>query len=178
MFPHSNLAGCLGTLGAMRGAVVQESPGRTPNVWTVSIDGPSSGIRKLGLVIFNKILNDQKKLLKSNPVPGFRVGTMPPYLMPRIKAAALREIVRETCVAALEENNKIPASSQEYDDLEVSYPDHPLDCDVPAFLKASGWKPGDDFSFVARNVRSLSSGNSEGIFADGLNEDLRRRVAS
>jgi hypothetical protein len=151
-------------LGFMKGASVFETKdAKTPNTFTVVIDGPESGIGKFGKVVYNKILNDQKKILKSQPVPGFRAGTMPPFMLPRIKMGAVREICRETCLAALEENGIAPMPDQEFDTLCITFPDHAPDGDVPTFCKSSGWKAGDDFSFRATAVFGTRGTNE--IFA-------------
>ena len=118
--------------------------------------------------IYDKIIKDQKELLQAAPVPGFRKGVMPTFMLPRIKYAALREIIRETCLAALEENGHPPDESQSFEDMGVELPglcDGKGDLDdVPSFCKASGWKPGDDFSFRARAVRATGS-SEKAIFA-------------
>jgi hypothetical protein len=159
-------------VGFMKGASVFETSGATtPNTFTVVVDGPASGIGKFGKIVYDKILKDQMKMLKTQPVPGFRTGTMPPFLLPRIKMGAVREICRETCLAALEENGISPLPGQEFDTLSVSFPDHAPDGDVPTFCKSSGWKPGDDFSFRATAV--IGSGNVADIFAPDTDKSGR-----
>lgn len=149
---------------AMAGAVVSKSDNvDVVGAFTVTIDGPASGIGSFGKAIYEKILADQKDLHRTRPVPGFKPGTIPPFIMTRIKMASVREICLETCLAALMENEIQPANDQT--DIVFSFPGHSLDGDVPAFVKSSGWRPGDDFSFVATGVKGVEGGMAS-AFAD------------
>jgi hypothetical protein len=137
---------------AMAGAdVTKTSEGR----YKVSIDGPRSGIGSFGKAIYDKILTDQKEMHKTHPVPGFKPGTIPPFVMSRIKFAAVREICRETCLAALQENDIQPVGNQ--DEIVLMFPEHAEDGDIPTFVKSSGWRPGNEMSFTAEGVKGVSA---------------------
>ena len=73
------------------------------NLYDIDVEGSICKNGKLGKVIYDKILADQKRLYSRQPMPGFRKGTIPPQIMPRIKYAAIEQLCSQTCEAALEE---------------------------------------------------------------------------
>jgi hypothetical protein len=50
------------------------------NEYNVDIDGAGCQNGRLGKVIYEKILQDQKRLYKARPMPGFKAGAIPPQV--------------------------------------------------------------------------------------------------
>eukprot|EP00613_Pedinella_sp_CCMP2098_P071938 CAMPEP_0171912422 /NCGR_PEP_ID=MMETSP0993-20121228/11096_1 /TAXON_ID=483369 /ORGANISM="non described non described, Strain CCMP2098" /LENGTH=194 /DNA_ID=CAMNT_0012546235 /DNA_START=68 /DNA_END=652 /DNA_ORIENTATION=+ len=151
------------SLSVMDGATVTKQSDGAVSSYTIQVNGDASGIGPFGKAIYEKILADQRQLHKVRPVPGFKPGTIPSFIMSRIKMAAVREICFETCLAALQENQIQPMDDQE--DIVLSFPGHSLDGDVPVFVKSSGWRPGDAMSFTATGVRGVEASGAA-VFAD------------
>ena len=129
-----------------------------------NVDGTTSGIGPFGNAVFKKILKDQKDLHASRPVPGFKPGTIPPFIMTRIMMATVRETCRETCIAALEENGIRPLGL--HDDISLSFPGIAEDGNIATFIKSSGWKPGDAISFKATGLKGVDGQKMPPLFAE------------
>ena len=142
----------------------------------VDIDGASCQNGRLGKVIYDKILQDQKMLYKQRPMPGFKAGTIPPQIMPRIKFAAVEQLCSQTCEAALEEQGvtMLPGQTELSTTNGLEFPGYDIPKgDVPAFVKASKWKPGDDVSFRAFGVKGSPK---EGVAGTVANVDAFPRA--
>ena len=128
--------------------------GTGPNLYDVDVDGSICQNGKLGKVIYDKILADQKALYSRQPMPGFRKGTIPPQIMPRVKYAAIEQLCSQTCEAALEEEGikMMEGQSELSTNNGLEFPGFDVQ-DVPGFCKASSWKPGANVSFRAFRVR-------------------------
>ena len=128
----------------------------------MTVDGAAAKNGKLGKVIYDKILADQKRMYQLQPMPGFRAGTIPPQVMPRIKFAAVEQLCSQTCDAALEEEGLTMLKGQEELSTTNSLEFVGFDvADVPAYCKASKWKPGNDISFRAYRVKATGGGSVE-----------------
>jgi len=128
------------------------------------VDGKLCKNGKLGKVIYDKIFADQKRLYNAKPMPGFRAGAIPPQVLPRIKFAAIEQLCSQTCEAALEEEDIVmsPGQAELSTNNGLQFPGFQgTDMDVPAFCKASGWKPGNDVSFRAFRVKG--TGTKSGV---------------
>eukprot|EP00288_Rhodomonas_lens_P000109 CAMPEP_0177729812 /NCGR_PEP_ID=MMETSP0484_2-20121128/21640_1 /TAXON_ID=354590 /ORGANISM="Rhodomonas lens, Strain RHODO" /LENGTH=135 /DNA_ID=CAMNT_0019242729 /DNA_START=50 /DNA_END=454 /DNA_ORIENTATION=- len=131
-----------GGTGGMQGAIVTQVG---PNLYNVDVEGSICQNGKLGQVIYNKILSDQKREYTARPMPGFRKGTIPPQIMPRIKFAAIEQLCSQTCEAALEEEGITMSEGQTELSTTNSLEFPGFDgLDVPGYCKASAWKPGKD----------------------------------
>ena len=135
--------------------------------YDIAVDGVKCKNGKLGKVIYDKILADQKRMYTQRPMAGFRAGTIPPQIMPRIKFAAVEQLCSQTCEAALEEEGLTMLKGQE--ELSTTngleFPGFDV-ADVPAFCKASQWKPGNDVSFRAFGVKATGGGGTVDPFPE------------
>lgn len=118
----------------------------------VFFDGPASNNGQFGKIVYDKILRDQKEIHRLQPAVGFSPGVIPPFIMPRILYASVKELCKELCKAALEENGIVPDEKQ--DTIELSFPGAE-DGDIPTFCKKTGYKPGDNITFKAGGVKCL-----------------------
>eukprot|EP00542_Grammatophora_oceanica_P011134 CAMPEP_0194026486 /NCGR_PEP_ID=MMETSP0009_2-20130614/775_1 /TAXON_ID=210454 /ORGANISM="Grammatophora oceanica, Strain CCMP 410" /LENGTH=284 /DNA_ID=CAMNT_0038665179 /DNA_START=9 /DNA_END=863 /DNA_ORIENTATION=+ len=75
--------------------------------WEVEIDGSEAELGSFSKVIYQKILSDAKK----EKYVGFKIGTVPPYLLPVYKAYAMEECAREATLEALEQHDIRPFES-------------------------------------------------------------------
>jgi len=132
----------------------------------VDVEGSICKNGKLGKVIYDKILADQKRLYTRQPMPGFRKGTIPPQIMPRIQYAAIEQLCSQTCEAALEEEGikMMEGQTELSTSNSLDFPGFDVD-DVPGYCKASGWKPGKDVSFRAFRVRGTPTGGGAQVEA-------------
>ena len=132
----------LATLRGHDWATVTRTDGGARCVVTV---GAASGNGALSKTIYDKIYADQKKMT----VPGFRPGTVPPQLVPRIRYAAARETCTQTVFEALsaeglqaKDDSAAIAKTLSFDGAAVG--------DVAAFCKATSWEVGQDLRFSAK----------------------------
>ena len=85
--------------------------------------------------------------------------------MPRIKYAAIEQLCSQTCEAALEEQGikMLPGQTELSTTNGLEFPGFDIPkCDVPAYCKASGWKPGNDVSFRAYGVKGSPVNGGDG----------------
>ena len=132
-----------------------ESSNEMENEFSIEIDGPTSKNGKFGKVVYDKILKDQKQLAIRQPIQGFRPGVLPPFMLPRVLYASVSELCKEICKAALDEQGIKPSENQ--DVIELEFPGI-SNGDIPAFCKATSYKPGDDLTFKARRVKGSKAG--------------------
>ncbi len=148
--------------GGLRAAMPGATATKTGlNEFEVIVDGDTSKNGKYGQLVYDKILKDQKELFKRQPAPGFRPGTLPAFVLPRIKYASVRELCKELCKAALEESGIQPDEDQEH--AIIRFPGVETAGDVTTFCQLVGYKPGMDVTFSATRVRGSEPGI---IFAD------------
>ena len=158
--------------GQIQGCTLQLVDGSTTE-WIVTIDGIEADLGPFSDAIYRKIMGDAKQ----QKFQGFRPGTIPPHLEPTYKAFAMDECARETVLEALQQNDIRPFESNRGDIiLENFCVPPPLQkrkkggrkkkkkeendavpgwCTYDTMKEAisAGWKPGQSFSFIAKNVK-------------------------
>lgn len=161
--------------GRIKGCTIQLVEGSLTE-WVVQIDGVEADLGRFSDAIYRKIIQDAKR----QRFQGFRPGTIPPHLEPTYRAFTMDECARETIVEALQQNNIRPFESARSDMSfemfsipppnistnkkkgkrkaevdEVSHNDLVPWREFATMKEAidAGWKPGQSFSFVAKNVK-------------------------
>ncbi len=136
------------------------------NEFNVTFDGPINRNGVFGQLVYDKIFKDQKELFKKQPAPGFKPGTIPAFILPRIKYAAVRDLCKELCKAALEGKGIVP--DEEQSKIVFHFPGV-QDGDVVEFCRVSKFKPGDDITFSASHVVGNFKGS--GVFPSSNNRE-------
>jgi hypothetical protein len=159
--------------GKIRGCTMQKV-GDSLTEWTLTIDGVDADLGRFSEAIYKKMMGDAKQ----QRFQGFRPGTIPPHLEPTYRARAMDECARETVLEAMQQNNVRPFESTRneilLEDFSVPPPqtkkkgkkrkkteqdsapeDSPQWLSFPSMKEAinAGWRPGQSFSFVAKNVK-------------------------
>lgn len=198
--PNGEIRGC--TLQPVVPEAEKDGTGRggrgaalPPTEWTVTIDGVQADLGRFSDAVYRKLVSDAKR----QRFQGFRPGTLPPFLEPSYRIAAMDECARETVLEALQQNNVQPFESARSDMTfeQVSIPPPPGRSKNKARAKkpkggassdpvppppaeaaaaaanwrtfpsigeavSAGWRPGQSFSFVAKNVRGQKVSQSGG----------------
>jgi len=163
--------------GSIRGCTIQQVEGSTTE-WIITIDGVEADVGRFGLAIYKKITVDAKK----ERFEGFRPGTIPPHLEPTYMAFTMDEVARETVLEAMQQNNIRPFDSAREHMIIESFTippsakkskkkkgkkkatTDPEEAEIEGEAQwrsfetmrqaiNAGWRPGQSFSFVARDVK-------------------------
>jgi hypothetical protein len=161
--------------------------------WIITIDGVEADLGRFSDAIYKKMMQDAKK----QRFQGFRPGTVPAHIEPTYRAFAMDECARETVLEAMQQNNVRPFDSTRneilMEDFRVPPPqnkkkgkkrkteedssapeDPPQWASFPTMKEAisAGWRPGQSFSFVAKNVKGQKvkeESETDGATPLGLN---------
>lgn len=164
--------------GRIRGCSITKVEGSL-SMWTIEIDGVEADLAKFSDAIYRKITSDAKQ----QQFQGFRPGTIPPHLLSTYVGFAMDECAREATLEALQQQNIRPFDEARMDmtfdtismlppkkkakkkkgkrkkkpaEGEVApVPEEPKWVTYESMKEAisAGWKPGQSFSFIARNVK-------------------------
>jgi hypothetical protein len=163
--------------GKIRGCSISQTEGKVTE-WTITIDGDDNGadLGPFSKAIYNKIAQDAKQ----QRFQGFRPGTIPPHLEPTYRAFAMDECARETVLEAMQQNSIRPFQDARAEMVLENFCIPPVQKkgkkrkrkkgapvsderipEEPAWLTGltmreavdAGWKPGQSFGFVAREVK-------------------------
>mmetsp|Transcript_3654 Transcript_3654/g.5451 ORF Transcript_3654/g.5451 Transcript_3654/m.5451 type:complete len:264 (-) Transcript_3654:35-826(-) len=164
-----------GISSAIKGCKIERVP-NSLTTFTISIDGEEADLGKFSEIIYKKLIKDAKSMR----FQGFRPGTIPPHLEPTYRAFAMDECAREATLEAMEQNKITPFDGARADFMIENISFLPLPKSTkkkstkkrkeeeaqseevaPALVKFedmkgaidAGWKPGQNFSFTARNVK-------------------------
>jgi hypothetical protein len=160
--------------------------------WIITIDGVEADLGRFSDAIYKKMMMDAKQ----QRFQGFRPGTVPPHVEPTYRAFSMDECARETVLEAMQQNNVRPFDSTRneliMEDFRVPPPQNkkkgkkrktPEDAapeEPPQWASydsmkeciSAGWRPGQSFSFVAKNVKGQQvkeKSETEGASPLGLN---------
>lgn len=164
--------------GRIRGcSVTQVSPDSVTD-WSITIDGVEADLGRFSEAIYKKIMSDAKQ----QRFQGFRPGTIPPHLEPTYRAFAMDEVARETVLEAMQQNDIRPFDSCRAEMVLEDFQIPPVKSKKKKKKKSkntdaameneaeeaepqwrsfdtmkeainAGWRPGQSFSFVAKNVQ-------------------------
>jgi hypothetical protein len=162
--------------GKIRGCTLQQLEGSLTE-WTITIDGVEADLGRFSEVVYKKLLQDAKQ----QRFQGFRPGTIPPHLEPTYRAFAMDgETVLEAmqqnsirpfencrsemylydfCIPpALTKKKKSSKKRKTNADPIVveAMEDEPASWRTFETMKEAidaGWKPGQSFSFLAKDVK-------------------------
>lgn len=164
--------------GKISGCTIQQD-GESITNWILNIDGVEADLGAFSEAIYKKITNDAKQ----QRFQGFRPGTLPPHLLPTYRTFTMDECARETVLEAMQQNNIRPFESaredMEFESFSIPPPvvkkkkkkkrrknaevvEDQQASEIPAAWLSfdtmkeainAGWKPGQSFSFVAKNVK-------------------------
>jgi hypothetical protein len=163
--------------GKISGCTMQQV-GTSETDWIMTIDGTDADLGRFSEAIYKKIIQDAKR----QQFQGFRAGTIPPHLESTYRTFAMDECARETVLEAMQQNNVRPFENArtllQLENFCIPPPPTkkkqskkikkaPAADDAPVEEKApewstfetmkeainAGWKPGQSFSFVAKNAK-------------------------
>ena len=169
--------------GTIRGCSLQQAEG-SPTEWIITIDGTEADLGRFSEAIYKKIIQDAKQ----QRFQGFRPGTIPPHLEPTYRAFTMDECARETVLEAMQQNNISPFESARSDMRFYNFcipppmkkkkgrkkkknvdegettdekPQWRTFESMKEAVDAGGWRPGQSFSFVAKNAKGQKVKSSE-----------------